>query len=123
MAVSSADLARLHELEADTARRVRWLLEVAAYYGADVAVTSAYRSQLEQDRLWAQGRTLPGPVVTWTRSSAHTTRRAVDLAFRVGGRVTYDVPGWWWDALGYLGSLAGLRRPALRQGDLGHFER
>lgn len=42
-----------------------------------------YRSQEEQDGLWAKGRTKPGPQVTWTRHSKHTERRAVDFAFRM----------------------------------------
>lgn len=120
--MSSADVQKLNQLVPDLARRVAWLLQVAARYGADVAVVSGLRSQAEQDRLYAQGRTTPGPIVTWTRSSAHVTGRAVDLAFRVGGVVDYDVPAWWWDALAYLASFAGLRRTAVSKGDLGHFE-
>jgi len=116
------DKAKLNAVHPALAERVDWLIQVAAYYGADVAVVSGLRTQTEQDRLYAQGRTSPGPVVTWTRTSSHTSGRAVDLAFRVGGSVNYNVPAWWWDALGYLGSLAGLRRTALSKGDLGHFE-
>lgn len=37
------------------------------------------RDQVEQDRLYAQGRTAPGPVVTWTRDSDHLRGIAVDL--------------------------------------------
>jgi len=44
-----------------------------------------YRSQADQDGLWAKGRTTPGPKVTWTRRSKHTERRAVDFAFRMPG--------------------------------------
>lgn len=118
----SDDRAKIHALHPALAERVTWLIQVAEYYGASIAVVSGLRTQAEQDRIYAQGRTAPGPIVTWTRSSAHTSGRAVDLAFRVSGAVTYSVPAWWWDALGYLGSLAGLRRTAVSKGDLGHFE-
>lgn len=116
------DIELLRTLTPALGSRAYWLLELAAKYGADVAVVSARRTQAEQDRLYAQGRTTPGKIVTWTRTSAHLTGAAVDLAFRVNGRVDYGVPEWWWDALGYLGGLVGLRRPAASKGDLGHFE-
>lgn len=45
-------------------------------------VSSFYRDQEFQDWLWAQGRTRPGPIVTWTRNSRHTERRAWDIAIR-----------------------------------------
>lgn len=44
-----------------------------------------FRDQHEQDGLWARGRTLPGPKVTWTKHSKHTERRAVDFAFKMPG--------------------------------------
>lgn len=120
--MQASDRQKLRWLTPELAYRTAYLIDMAARYGADVAVVAGYRSQAEQDRLFAQGRTSPGPVVTWTRSSAHTRGQAVDLAFRVNGRITYNVPAWWWDALAYLGEIAGLRRPAASKGDLGHFE-
>lgn len=39
--------------------------------GIDVLVTCTYRSQAEQDELYAQGRTKPGRIVTWTLHSKH----------------------------------------------------
>ncbi len=48
--------------------------------GLEVLVTCTYRSNLEQDELYAQGRTKPGPIVTNARGgqSAHN--------FTMGGR-------------------------------------
>lgn len=37
------------------------------------------RTQGEQDALFAQGRTAPGPIVTWTRDSDHLRGTAIDL--------------------------------------------
>lgn len=39
----------------------------------DVLVYCTYRSKEEQAALYAQGRTAPGPVVTWTKKSKHNT--------------------------------------------------
>ena len=47
--------------------------------GHSVEVVETVRSQARQDALFAQGRTLPGPVVTWTRDSSHRVGRAADL--------------------------------------------
>ena len=56
-------------------------------------VTSFYRDQEYQNWLWAQGRTRPGPRVTWTRNSRHTGRRAWDIAIRdpKTGRIDWNV--------------------------------
>lgn len=120
--IRDSDRSKLYQVNPELAARVAWVIDVAALYGADVAVVSGRRSQAEQDRLYAQGRTTPGPVVTWTRKSAHIDGHAVDLGFRVNGRLSYDVPDVWWQYLATIGSWAGLRRTALGRGDLGHFE-
>lgn len=46
----------------------------------DFSVIAGKRTQAEQDRLYAQGRTEPGPIVTWTRNSKHLQGLAVDVA-------------------------------------------
>mgnify|MGYP001810105692 CR=1 FL=1 len=48
-------------------------------FGHDVRIVEGRRSQARQDALFAQGRTAPGPVVTWTRDSAHLDGEAVDV--------------------------------------------
>jgi peptidoglycan L-alanyl-D-glutamate endopeptidase CwlK len=46
----------------------------------DFIVIEGLRTQARQDALWAQGRTKPGPIVTWTKdASSHGTGRAVDI--------------------------------------------
>ncbi len=57
--------------------------------GVDFIVTCTYRSQIEQEALWAKGRTQPGPIVTWTRASKHTERKAFDIALVVDGKITW----------------------------------
>ncbi len=46
----------------------------------NIFVTETYRSQARQNYLYAQGRTRPGPIVTWTLSSHHQSRLAWDIA-------------------------------------------
>lgn len=43
--------------------------------GLDLLVTCTYRPQHEQDALYAQGRTKPGRIVTWARTSFHSYAR------------------------------------------------
>lgn len=47
--------------------------------GLRVKITETYRPQERQDELFAQGRTAPGRIVTWTKASKHTLRRAFDF--------------------------------------------
>lgn len=56
--------------------------------GINIFITETYRSQDRQNYLYAQGRTREGNVVTWTRSSRHTSRRAWDIA--CNGNTLYD---------------------------------
>ena len=46
----------------------------------DFTVTTGKRTLEEQARLYAQGRTQPGPKVTWTMKSNHITGHAIDIA-------------------------------------------
>ena len=48
--------------------------------GISVFITETYRSQARQDYLYQQGRSRPGSIVTWTRNSRHSGRRAWDIA-------------------------------------------
>lgn len=49
--------------------------------GYDIKITQGRRTQAEQDALWAQGRTTPGNIVTWTKKSNHISGTACDYAF------------------------------------------
>jgi hypothetical protein len=52
--------------------------------GHEATVGETYRGQDRQNDLFAQGRSAPGPVVTWTQASKHTQGRAVDLVLDGG---------------------------------------
>lgn len=53
-------------------------------YGYTVEVVETVRTQERQDALYAQGRTQPGPVVTWTRNSKHLDGAAADVVIDGG---------------------------------------
>lgn len=59
-----------------------------------IFITESWRSQERQDDLYAQGRTKPGEIVTWTTTSNHTQGLAIDIAFN--GEVLYpsDFEQW-----------------------------
>jgi hypothetical protein len=84
-------------------------------FGHDVTVLETVRSPERQAALFAQGRSAPGPVVTWTRNSKHSKGLAADLM----------VDGKWDNPAGYahLAQIAkqeGLRTLGAR--DPGHLE-
>lgn len=66
----------------------------------DIFITETYRSQARQNYLYAQGRTRPGKVVTWTLKSNHTSRLAWDIAV-APPKPLYDV-----DTLTKVGAIA-----------------
>src|SRR5690606_11756935 len=70
------------------ARLDRVIDRMESEHGHKVQIVETVREQSRQEYLYAQGRTRPGPVVTWTTSSKHTQGRAADLL--VDG--TYDNP-------------------------------
>ncbi|MGI9625276.1 MAG: hypothetical protein ACR2QM_00455, partial [Longimicrobiales bacterium] len=71
------DLRRLDPRLRVAVRRV--LRRLDKEFGIDAKVAEGYRTEERQKTLFAQGRTTPGNVVTWTLDSAHTRGRAVDL--------------------------------------------
>ena len=58
----------------------------------DVLVVEGLRSKQRQAELYAQGRTKPGKIVTWTMQSKHLEGRAVDLAPFIDGKIDWSDP-------------------------------
>ena len=84
-------------------------------FGHRVRMVEGYRSSERQAHLFEQGRTRPGPVVTWTQESLHSQGRAADL----------QVDGSWENPQAY----ARLQRVAQEEGlqtlgakDAGHVQ-
>jgi hypothetical protein len=57
--------------------------------GIDFIITCTRRLLKEQIELYAQGRTTPGRIVTWTLKSKHLTGDAFDFVIMVNGK-----PDW-----------------------------
>lgn len=81
--------------------------------GIDLLVTSTYRDAESQDALYAQGRTVPGKIVTKARAgqSWHNWRVAFDIVpLRAGKPVwgTNGPDGKLWETVGSIGESCGL---------------
>ncbi len=84
-------------------------------YGKDVQLVEGFRTQSRQDFLYDQGRTSPGDVVTWTKSSKHTLGLAADVT--INGSYA-DAAGF--QQLAQVAAQEGLR--TLGPKDPGHIE-
>lgn len=98
--------------------------------GLSYIVTCTHRTQDEQDILYAQGRTMPGQIVTWNRKSKHTNGRAFDIAIIKYGKPVWDIaadtngdghPDY--EEAGKIGELCGLKWGGrFKSPDRPHFE-
>jgi len=78
-------------------------------YKVDYILTCTERTLEEQEALYAQGRTAPGHIVTWTLKSKHLTGEAFDFVIMFNGK-----PDWMlahkdlWDRAVEIGKSLGL---------------
>jgi peptidoglycan L-alanyl-D-glutamate endopeptidase CwlK len=79
--------------------------------GISAAPCNGFRSLAEQRRLYAKGRTTPGPKVTNAKpgSSPHNFGYAMDYIPVMYGKRTYNVKALWWLKFGLAAKAAGLR--------------
>jgi peptidoglycan LD-endopeptidase CwlK len=103
---SSNNLSSLNPYVASLARR---FLELTKEHNLDVRITTAFRSWDEEDRLFAQGRTAPGEVVTNARGgdSYHNWGLAFDAAPYESGKISNDPQKF--IQMGHLGQQVGLQ--------------
>lgn len=100
----------------------RWAAEMFVTecynFNIPIRITEAYRSQKRQAELFASGRTKPGPIKTWTLSSNHTKRLAIDL-YHSGGKNT---EAFYREVDSVANKYGIYRDPVLiKLGDLGHY--
>lgn len=76
----------------------------------DLLITSTYRDAESQSALYAQGRTIPGAIVTNAKAgqSWHNHRCAIDVVPLVNGKANWNTKDPVWAKLGELGKQAGL---------------
>lgn len=89
------------------------LLGLCKSVGIDLLVTSTYRDLESQERLYQQGRLLPGQIVTWARpgDSWHNWKRAFDVVPMRNGKPVWSVRGLdkeLWLHVGEIGVSCGL---------------
>ena len=84
----------------------RLFLDVCENEGVNIFIVETYRSQARQNELYEQGRTKlwdengePLEIVTWTKTSRHTSRRAWDIGCK--GAELYNI-----DTLKKAGEIA-----------------
>jgi peptidoglycan L-alanyl-D-glutamate endopeptidase CwlK len=101
---------KLEDLLPIVKSRVDLFLDLCKQSGIDVIITSTYRDTESQDALYAQGRTIPGSVVTKAKGgeSFHNYRCAVDIVPIINGKADWNGSHPVWAKLGELGKEAGL---------------
>lgn len=80
----------ISELTPKAQKACRMFLNKCKEKGLPVYITETYRPQERQNELYAQGRTKPGKIVTWTKNSRHKSRRAWDICKMSGGQADYS---------------------------------
>lgn len=94
---------RLKTLTPDTQIALSQLLSFAEMFGYQPQVRSALRTCAQQNAIYAQGRTKPGPIVSGARGcmSWHVLGRAADLNLGEGTtREDYEFLGEEWERMG-----------------------
>ena len=101
-------------VQPDLARKVQQVLRAMAAFGYPMHPITGLRTVAQQQALYAQGRSAPGPIVTKcdgvVHRSAHQASedglgRAIDCVF--DGETPFD-PHAPWNAFGALGKAVGL---------------
>lgn len=91
--------------------------------GLPVRITETYRSQERQNELYAQGRTKSGQIVTWTKKSRHTSRRAWDIVkVKSNGNIDYSDTGFFKKCGEVAASLGITWGGKWKTPDMPHFE-
>jgi D-alanyl-D-alanine carboxypeptidase. len=85
--------------------------------GIDYIITCTRRTPQDQAILFAQGRTTPGHIVTWTLDSRHIPGEAFDFCIPVNGKIDWSmVHKDLWDKAVEIGKSLGLEQVVNKQG-------
>ena len=100
--------ALLLTLEPSFKKKVKKLLRDAKKEGIELRVISAERDCQEQNKLYAQGRSTKGKIVTNAPcgKSSHNYKVAVDVVEFKNGKLLWKNPNW--ERIGQLGEKAGM---------------
>jgi peptidoglycan L-alanyl-D-glutamate endopeptidase CwlK len=97
---------KLAGLKPELVEKIQMLQELAKKENIDFKITCGYRSPEEQTKLYAQGRTTPGKIVTKTKNSRHFKGTAFDVVVLKGDKATWK--GADYQRLGALAKSIGL---------------
>lgn len=119
----------IDDLLPPVAERCHKMLAICETKKIDLLITSTYRDFESQDRLYQQGRLLPGQIVTWAKAgdSWHNWRRAFDVVPLRNGKPVWGTRGLdreLWLAVGEIGEFVGLEWGGSwdRHPDFPHFQ-
>lgn len=100
------------------------LYQLCKQHGIDLAFISGFRSKEDQDKLYAQGRTTAGSIVTNAKGgqSFHNYGIAFDCCPKKNGQPDWSAPQTVWDLMGQLGESIGLEHGDRGYVDLPHFQ-
>lgn len=104
-------------------KTIEFINRAESELGIKLQVTSAFRSFEEQEKLYAQGRTLPGKIVTWAKpgESYHNLGLAIDVIEIKDGKALWENPNW--SKIGELGESMGFTWGGRwKMKDLPHFQ-
>ena len=93
-------------LKPELVQKLHQLEGLAKENGIEFRLTSGYRSPAEQAKLYAQGRTTPGKIVTHLKHSKHNEGKAFDVVILRDGQPIWDLKAY--APLGELGKSIGL---------------
>ena len=108
--MNDASRRRLTKVHPELATRITTLLDILTQHGLTVEVVQGLRTFAEQDALFAQGRSRPGPVVTRARGgqSNHNYGLAVDMVPFNNGQPNWNAPLGVWTTIGTEAEKLGL---------------
>jgi peptidoglycan L-alanyl-D-glutamate endopeptidase CwlK len=119
----SASLNRINKLHESIQQLAKTLILKASEVGIPLVISNGLRTNEEQQRLYDQGRSAPGPKVTGAKpgTSWHNYGLAFDVAVMKNGKPTWPNDVGLWNQIGDIGRSIGLRWGG-DFGDLPHFE-
>ena len=99
---------KIEDLTQETQQKFAEFKERMDTAGIDFIVTATLRTHEEQEKLYAQGRTAPGKIVTWTLNSKHLGGTAFDIVIMSNGKPDWDISNQGWLKAGQIADSIGL---------------
>jgi peptidoglycan L-alanyl-D-glutamate endopeptidase CwlK len=108
--MNDASRRRLDKVHPTLAAAIKVLIDALAQNGMQVEVVQGLRSFAEQDEIFRQGRSKPGPIVTRARGgqSNHNYGLAVDVVPFNGGQPNWNAPLGVWTTIGSEAEKLGM---------------